>query len=564
MNKPNVVMASHRCRSRQTWRRARYARHTQAEWPTSAPIRTWDDAHQVLQHDSGGALERARLTFAATIAWGVGQLKHTERSEIFLAPGHGRDSRTALWLVGAREAMEGELVRNGYFVEALVTLLQKAYLLPVHLELVLIGPQMRTWERTIGPVLVRAVSGVLHEAIERCEPNSVHDRPLEGSRPDAAILFNSGIGTLIWPLVEQWLPTIGLLLSINVPILCTCFHEGEARGEEAIFGSAYEAHTMLDSVTNPFAHSTPLEVAGRHVSDARAAELAAEEEKEVAMYSIATTSTPTGGKPSAAAAGNAPPPPSKDRSNTWIKWVRGSSLPVAELGRGGSAQWKAEQLVATCAKIQATRGMDAWIAHLDPSHGRPGRAADESKETVACNAALLAEATKDDSIALLAYGKGARSALEASLAQWASAAASGGASRGTQQAHTSAAAASEEMTYAGQRAEERIVQFATLALQNIDRAVAATMALARKPSGQAQGHAPVRYRNVFRGEFINLRDAPSTSTGVAMRLSRGAFVTADATHGDWLRVVADDSVSRQPMWALLRHPAHGVLLERAL
>ena len=50
---------------------------------------------------------------------------------------------------------------------------------------------------------------------------------------DFAVLVSSGIGTLLEPLVSCWLPTLAQLLALNVPLCLTCYHEGEAAGEEA-------------------------------------------------------------------------------------------------------------------------------------------------------------------------------------------------------------------------------------------------------------------------------------------------------------------------------------------
>ena len=100
-----------------------------------------------------------------------------------------RPRRLVLWVVGAREAFEGELVRQGWLLGPLLSLDTRAR--DLGLEIVLIGPEMRTWELGVraadaaGTHRVRAVGGTLHAAI--------NDGVL-GTAPDATILFHSGIG----------------------------------------------------------------------------------------------------------------------------------------------------------------------------------------------------------------------------------------------------------------------------------------------------------------------------------------------------------------------------------
>ena len=122
------------------------------------------------------ALAQARLTMAATIAWALTELPAANQAELATSR-HGRDGRLLLWIVGARESMEGELARNGHFAEPLARLLPPA-LSAGGLELVLIGPEMKGWELELSPhgtaaaaadgaaasLVVRAVSGTLHAA----------------------------------------------------------------------------------------------------------------------------------------------------------------------------------------------------------------------------------------------------------------------------------------------------------------------------------------------------------------------------------------------------------------
>ncbi len=110
-----------------------------------------------------------------------------------------------MWLVGARDECEGELARRGWLAEVLAALCPAA---PCF-EFVLIGPEMKgDWE--LGAV--RSIRGTLHE------------RDVAG-RPDVAVLINSGIGTLLEPLVTCWLPTLAQLLALDVPLCFTCYHD---------------------------------------------------------------------------------------------------------------------------------------------------------------------------------------------------------------------------------------------------------------------------------------------------------------------------------------------------
>lgn len=172
---------------------------------------------------------------ASTVAWALSSLSAAEQCEI-IAHARGQEGRLLLWVVGARESMEGELVRNGHFAEPLLQLCPPA-LIRGGLELVLIGPEMNEWALELpppgsssdppvartaahrSPIIVRALSGTMHGAAD-----------VGQERPNAIVLFNSGIGTLLWPLVEAWLPSVASMLLLDVPILCTCFNEREAEG----------------------------------------------------------------------------------------------------------------------------------------------------------------------------------------------------------------------------------------------------------------------------------------------------------------------------------------------
>ena len=302
---------------------------------------------------------------AASVAWALEQLPELEQDEI-KAGGRGKDGRLLLWIVGAREAMEGELIRNGYFAEPLSKLCPP-HLSPLGLEVVLIGPEMKQWELELPasprpPVIARALSGTLHVAADA-----------RASRPNAIVLFNSGIGTLIWPLVEAWLPSIAAMLILDVPILCTCFNNREASGEEMVLGQqAFETATLMPSRKNPLAYVAPLEViaAGNggmseeeaaQVTAVAASEAAAEEEaaEAIAAAKAAAEAQKTLADSTKAAVTSALQPqpaaaePTAEPSvaidsgapticNHYVKWVRGSALPEDELH--GSAQHKAAEV----------------------------------------------------------------------------------------------------------------------------------------------------------------------------------------------------------------------------
>ena len=205
----------------------------------SGSLDSWEDAFSALPNIAPSALSRARLTMAASVAHGLRSLPPAQLGALSVRA-RGRNGRVLVWIVGAREAMEGELARGGHLAEPLAALCPPA-LASRGLELALIGPEMDTWEFSVpNPIaagapslLVRGCSGTLHALQPSSADATVDAAAAAAGPPDVAVLFNSGIGTLLWPLVEGWLPTIAQLLSYrDVPLLLTCFNEHEARGEE--------------------------------------------------------------------------------------------------------------------------------------------------------------------------------------------------------------------------------------------------------------------------------------------------------------------------------------------
>ena len=163
--------------------------------------------------------------------------------------GRGVDGRFLIFIVGARENMEGELCRHGLLDEAFARLCP----VPSGFEFVLIGPEMETWERTCGTgatSVARSFRGLLHDWVE-----SNHETP----PPNAAVCFHSGLGTLQSDIADSWLPSFAWLLSLDVPLLLTCFNANESAGEAKALG-ALGARIVIAPRRNPFAHVTPLEM----------------------------------------------------------------------------------------------------------------------------------------------------------------------------------------------------------------------------------------------------------------------------------------------------------------
>ena len=216
--------------------------------PSHVLLDSWQDVQVALGTTSLATdaenLWKARHCQALTLVHGLLQLPEPHSLN---GPngGRGQNGRWLLWIVGAREAVEGELARQGLLVEVLNHLCPRK----AGWELVLIGPEMRCWEmETSGSGLLRARNGALHCVLT--------ERPDE--KPDAAVLFNSGIGTLLWPLVNQWLPTVIRLLQLDVPLLCTCFNVCELEGERQVFEQTFGATALTEARPNPFSHPMPI------------------------------------------------------------------------------------------------------------------------------------------------------------------------------------------------------------------------------------------------------------------------------------------------------------------
>lgn len=176
---------------------------------------------------------REAKCFAAAVAWALLQLPAS-------APPAPRGRPAVVWVVGARSLMEGRLAQDGEW-----RLLADVFP-DLQWELVLVGPEMDVDADAFaadggdGRVQVRSVRLKGHEWARQ-----------EPTRPDFAVCFNSGIGTLSIALTRHWLETIEELLLLDVPVLFTCFSQKERKGEELIIHQLYKARVLLDFQENP-------------------------------------------------------------------------------------------------------------------------------------------------------------------------------------------------------------------------------------------------------------------------------------------------------------------------
>ncbi len=500
-------------------------------------------------------LWRSRTCVAASVASALELLEESRPRQA----GRGQGGRQLLWLVGSREAMEGELVRGGHLAQPLARLWARADGLEIHL----IGPEMKQWSLSLPsdgaspPTLVTAVPGTLHEADAR-EP------------PNAAVLLNSGVGTLLWPLVEPWLPTLALLLRLRCPTLLTCFNSHEAEGEAQVL-RPLGANLILPSRRNALSFPTPL-AAVRHAADADEAEAlrlvqqavaAADDDEaheEAYRAEVEAAESQSNGEVAAAVARAARSGMDRTRQPTtpsrYIKWVEGSSLDGDTLSTSAVAD--ASDMTRQCAKLFALTNMRAWVDGLTTGEACAPSVDGEvgGGESVACYAMLLAEAVDDTAIALLAHQQhGAAEALQQALSTWAPRAPD--ALRAAAE-RRDAAPPRLDGSYCGTDPAARIVTACFTALKRLQAAARAALALQTDPDADEAALAGGRaaYRNAFGGEFINLREAPRVNSAVVAKLTPGETCVAVAVRGGWVRVV-------EPVagWGLLEHPTWGTLLE---
>ena len=553
--------------SRSSWSASSLPRPSQCwhhQHDDAAPLETWQHVCDRLGHGPPSphreALWRARVSVGATLAHALRRLPLPSKSA-------GR--RRLVWLVGAREEAEGELARAGLLVEVLAAL----YPWPAGWEVWLCGPEMGSWSREStaaggAPLLVRAASGTLHELVgemggadeaasseEQTDDDAAKCEAL-GGVPDAVALLNSGIGTLILPLVDGWLPTLMLLLRLRAPLLLSCFHSREAEGEAALL-KVFEAHVAHADARNPFACPVAMDdprsvVTAEPVDHGPAAEASEAAAAAAAVAAAAAAATAAGG-----AAGV---------SNLRLKWVCGSALPAAALR--ARALPAARALVRGCARLFGVTSIPAWIKMLNEG----------GVEAAAMAATLLAEAAQEPTLAALTIRHGGRPALAGALTRHAA--------HATPPAEQPLATGAAAGGYTGSAAWGRLVEASRRAAAQMDSIEAALLALhappaeaeaeAALPAGgrpyevvwgarakAAPANAPAEAKEGGGGaateqhRFVPLREAPSLGAlPTGHTLPPGARCVAVATRGKWIRV-ADDAARG---WALTQHPLHGELL----
>mmetsp|Transcript_62772 Transcript_62772/g.177044 ORF Transcript_62772/g.177044 Transcript_62772/m.177044 type:complete len:442 (-) Transcript_62772:29-1354(-) len=203
----------------------------------SAVLGGWDTLGEAVGIAPGSpAAQRFRETncFPAAVVWSLLQLPAS-------APPPPRNKPVVVWIVGARDIMEGQLALDGNWC-----LLADVFP-ELQWELVLVGPEMEGLGSAVpadggrGRVFARGVCLKGHElARERAEPP-----------PSFAVCFNSGVGTLALPLVRHWLETLEELLRLGMPVLFTCFSEKEKKGEDFIIREMFKARVLVDFMENP-------------------------------------------------------------------------------------------------------------------------------------------------------------------------------------------------------------------------------------------------------------------------------------------------------------------------
>lgn len=496
----------------------------------------------------------------ATLAYALHRLCCKGEGEGCPLPSADAGRRRLVWLVGAREEAEGELARAGLLVEVLATLCPW----PAGWEVWLCGPEMGSWSRESrapggAPLLVRAASGTLHELVGELGADDSSEEQIDdaakcaalGGVPDAVALLNSGIGTLILPLVDVWLPTLMLLLRLRRPLLLSCFHSREADGEAALL-KVFEAHVACADARNPFACPVAMDDP-RSVVTAEPAPGGAADASEAAAAAAAAAVAADAATAAGEAAGV---------SNLRLKWVCGSALPAAALR--ARALPAARTMVRGCARLFGLTNIPCWVE----------MAREGGVEAAAMAATLLAEAAEEPTLAALAIRHGGRPALAGALARHAA--------HATPPAEQLLATGAGAGGYTGSAACGRLVEASRRAAARMDAVEAALLALHAPPAeaekalpaggrlyevvwgakaappnagarpGEGSGGAVVDQRR-----FVPLREAPSLGAPpTGHTLPPGARCVAAATRGPWIRVAEAEAGG----WALTQHPLHGELL----
>ena len=572
------------------------------------PYQSWSSVEQRLASTSEvgmQALLRARWCQAATLAHAIGRLPHD-----MLPSAH--DRRWRLWIVGARESLEGELARSGLLLEVFTALVPA----PAGWELTLIGPEMaETSElRVSGRHVLRSMRGTMHGLLEA--------GLLDARGPDLAALFNSGMGTLCWPLVEPWLPTAARLLAFDVPLLLTCFHDGESDGEQSLLVSGpFMARVVCPPADNPCAHVIPTDALAWRPTAAEEAELAREvarcaevadvarEQKRRRDEEAEAVAAKDGAAAAAAAAGRGGMGGASEAGRLYSKlndvgaietangrccWLRGSALSTERLV-GDAVRAARRWLRDLCAAFAVAR-MPQWLGGLMRSRSRDG-ARPAPLESTAVDAMQLAEALASSAaLCARALDLGAPSLLGGALAD---ACAAGYVGRGARRRKGAAAASGGkeeeeeeeekeeeekeeeeeggegdgststsgdtsirgDAQYTGMPAATRLGVACERSLRHLAAAAAAKAAIEALPAAPEQPlNEPTRFRVVFRGAYVHARAQPSTTAASVGQLPCGACFTGSALQGPWVRLGLGEELAGS--WVLSKHPVHGMLLER--
>eukprot|EP00656_Telonema_subtile_P013125 TRINITY_DN16659_c0_g1_i1.p1 TRINITY_DN16659_c0_g1~~TRINITY_DN16659_c0_g1_i1.p1 ORF type:complete len:398 (+),score=71.95 TRINITY_DN16659_c0_g1_i1:138-1331(+) len=90
-------------------------------------------------------------------------------------------------------------------------------------------------------------------------------------QPNLVVLFNSGIGTKLAPVMLSWLPTLSALLLHAIPMLFFCFNEKELHGEQQLMLDTFGGRPVpfrggADSMESPFSvqESSVIVCGGEH------------------------------------------------------------------------------------------------------------------------------------------------------------------------------------------------------------------------------------------------------------------------------------------------------------
>lgn len=220
------------------------------------------------------ALWRARRTMAATFAFGMGQLPESTWAYTAGRGGRGSDGRMLVWVVGACEAMEGQLSRRGLLAQTICRLWWPAR--EHGLELILCGPEMREWSLDLGrrgasrAAEHRAAAAAAASAARSARHAALAPRCWQrgGVRGGLGAAAGARRGVLhqLWhghapaPLVAPWLPTLDALLCLGTPTLFSCFNRHEAAGEAALLPLLGAEVLLSYSTPNPMTHALPLEL----------------------------------------------------------------------------------------------------------------------------------------------------------------------------------------------------------------------------------------------------------------------------------------------------------------